>query len=291
MASRIFAVFSPGIRAAGLYCAAFALAGLWPAMAFAETIPLPRPRPVQHQGPPGEPRSFAEANPGLFNPAELSAEPSACRLRLEALAVAEPLPRLIGPGTCGGVDMVRLKAVTLADKNRVAIMPPAQIRCEMAEAIANWVRDDLAARFPQSRLVSIENYDSYECRGRNRVINAKISEHGKGNALDVRAFILANGRRVSPVDVHADHALREGLRDGACARFSTVLGPGSDGFHEEHIHVDIAERRSNFRLCRWQVRDPELASVPLPRPRPANLGEPVPEQERSDETGNDKNKL
>ena len=293
MAFRIFAAFPPGIRTSGLFFAAVALAGLWPALVFAENIPLPRPRPPRHHsGWIVEPHSFAEANPGLFDPAELTAEPSPCRLRLDALAVVEPIPRLIGPGVCGGVDMVRLKAVSLPDKNRIAIMPPAELRCETAEAIAHWVRDDLAARFPQSRLVSIENYDSYECRGRNRIISAKISEHGKGKALDVRAFLLANGKRVSPTDVHVDHALREGLREGVCARFSTVLGPGSDGYHEEHIHLDMAERRGNFRMCQWVVRDPEL-SVPLPRPRPANLGVPVPEEDHpeSDEAGNDKNKL
>jgi hypothetical protein len=52
-----------------------------------------------------------------------------------------------------------------------------------------------------------------------------------------------------------------------------VLGPGSDGFHEEHIHVDLAERRSGNRLCHWEVREPDAAiggsPVPLPRPRPS----------------------
>jgi hypothetical protein len=61
-----------------------------------------------------------------------------------------------------------------------------------------------------------------------------------------------------------------------CERFSTVLGPGSDGYHEEHIHVDLAERRNRYRFCHWDIRDPEAAApaanteetVPLPRPRP-----------------------
>ena len=72
--------------------------------------------------------------------------------------------------------------------------------------------------------------------------------------------------------------MREGLRESACHRFTTVLGPGSDGQHEGHIHLDLAERRQGYRICQWDVREPpvEVASVqidgklvPLPTPRPA----------------------
>ena len=52
------------------------------------------------------------------------------------------------------------------------------------------------------------------------------------------------------------------MRVSACRHFTTVLGPGSDGYHEDHVHVDLAERRNGFRLCQWDVRDPE---TPLPR--------------------------
>ena len=71
---------------------------------------------------------------------------------------------------------------------------------------------------------------------------------------------------------------REKFRASACARFTTVLGPGSDGYHENHIHLDLAVRNSGYRFCQWDVRSPELASsgatgsiaraVPLPPPRP-----------------------
>ena len=57
-----------------------------------------------------------------------------------------------------------------------------------------------------------------------------------------------------------------GLRESACHRFTTVLGPGSDGHHEGHIHLDVAERRHGYRICEWDVREPppptEVASVP-----------------------------
>jgi hypothetical protein len=107
-----------------------------------------------------------------------------------------------------------------------------------------------------------------------------MSEHGKGNALDVRSIVLANGQTVDPTDVSVSREFRESWKKSVCARFSTVLGPGSDGYHENHIHVDLMERRSGYRaMCQWDVRMPEvkpvpeLAStssipVPLPQPRP-----------------------
>ena len=185
--------------------------------------------------------------------------------------------------------MVVLNAVMLPDKSRIDIKPAPILRCEMAESFAAWVRDETAPRMASfgSALRAIENYDSYECRGRNRVSNAKLSEHAKGNAIDVRAFHLADGRRIELTDMTVDRPLREALRDSACHRFTTVLGPGADAYHDGHIHFDIDERRQGYRICQWDVREPPppaaaVASVqarpenvPLPIPRPANAGAAV----------------
>jgi hypothetical protein len=102
----------------------------------------------------------------------------------------------------------------------------------------------------------LEDYDSYECRGQNRVRGATLSEHGRANALDLRGFKLANGKMVELTDVNVAKEWRESLRASACVRFHTVLGPGSDGNHETHIHVDLAERRSGYKICQWDVREP-----------------------------------
>ena len=233
-------------------------------MAAAQTVPVPRPRPgaaVPAQGP----------------QAEEAAPPSACRLRLTPeLAVAPSLPPLTGPGECGAPDLVRLEAVVLPDKSRVAVTPPATLRCSMAEAIVSFVRVDAAAlaRELGAALRAVQNYDSYDCRGRNRVAGAKTSEHGKGNALDIRGLTLTDGRFVELTDPQVARDFREKFRASVCARFATVLGPGSDGYHENHIHVDLAQRASGYRSCHWDVRNPEVAasaaagSVPLPPPRP-----------------------
>jgi hypothetical protein len=231
-------------------------------LARAEPIPLPRPRPM--------PAATEQA------PAEPPA-PSACLLKLTAgLAVATALPAITGRGACGGDDVVRLEAVVLADKSQVAIVPPATVRCSFAEGFALWVREEVAptVRTLGSPLRGIDNYASYECRGRNRIAGARLSEHGKANALDMRSFKLANGRSIGLTDPHADKEFREILRKKTCARFNTVLGPGSDGYHEDHVHVDLAERRGGYRMCQWDVREPAPeqpadVAVPLPRPRPA----------------------
>jgi hypothetical protein len=250
------------------------LAGAGSGIAAAEQVPLPRPRPSP---PPAwsEPQSFREAAGPDFNSAEVTAKPSDCDERLAKIAAIEPMPRLIGPGACGGGDMIQLNAVLLAGSARIELRPAPVLRCAMAESLAAWIRDEAAPRVAKTgaALRSVETYDDFDCRGRNRVLGAKLSEHGKGNAVDVRAFTLADKSMIGLTDMMAPKELRAGLRESACARFTTVLGPGSDGYHESHIHLDLAERRRGYRICQWDVREPpppEIASVqvPLPTPRP-----------------------
>jgi hypothetical protein len=234
--------------------------------------------------------SFPETRDGARAPAA-PATPSACQLRLAKIAAFQALGTLIGPGDCGAPDAVQLEAVLLPDKTKVVVTPPATLRCPMAEQLAVWLREDVAPSLADSAppLRVLDNFDSYECRGRNRVRAAALSEHGRADALDVRGFRLANGREIRLTDITVEKDWREKIRSSACARFSTVLGPGSDGYHEEHVHVDLAERRNGYKLCQWDIREPprtqavtagaaqsadqadaEIApdEVPLPRPRP-----------------------
>ncbi len=250
---------------------------------------LPAGIPEQFSPPQEAYASFPEPAGAASGPAK----PSACQVRLAKLATFKPLPVLVGAGECGAVDAVLLDSVILADQAKVAVSPPATLRCTMAEQVAIWLREDVA-RLALKRgapLRGLDNFDSYECRGRNRVRGATLSEHGRANALDVRGFKLANGEVIGLTDVDVAKDWREGVRASACARFSTVLGPGSDGNHEEHIHVDLAERRSGYKTCEWEVREPVKQAeatappsggnrrrsqqaaalsepVPLPRPRP-----------------------
>ena len=242
-------------------------------------VPLPKPRPAD--APAAEPGAAADGNrtpapsEKPTEPAAAGPEPSACRLALtEAIAIAPSIPDIHGAVGCGGVDLVRLEAVVLPDKRQVSVKPAAILRCAMASAIAGWIRTDIAplAASVGSAISSLDNFDSFECRSRNRVAGAELSEHGRANALDVRAFRLANGQSISLTDRTVPRELRESVLHSACARFSTVLGPGSDGYHEDHIHLDLMERHNNYKICQWNVWDslPKIAPLlPVARPEQA----------------------
>ena len=258
--------------------------------------PLPVVIPQQFAPPQEEYASFPNTAAG----AAATATPSACQIGLAKVAEFKPLPVLVGAGECGATDAVLMASIILPDQSRVAVSPPATLRCPMAQALADWMREDVAPSLKKfgPPLRALDNFDSYSCRGRNNIRAALLSEHGKANAIDIRDFALADGREFGLTDMHTDKDWRETIKASVCARFSTVLGPGSDGYHEEHIHLDLAERRNNYKICQWDVRVPPpveakaqsgqdntaaadiaapqgddapaipIDDVPLPRPRP-----------------------
>jgi hypothetical protein len=253
-------------------------------------VPLPKPRPAE--APRAEPQGGAGQKGEADKQAEekavekLASQPSACRLALtEDIAIAPTLPPITGPGACGSDDVVRLEAVVLPDKSRVPLKPAATLRCPMATAVAQWVRDDVAAiaTGAGTAVSELDNFDSFDCRGRNRVAGARISEHGRANALDVRGVKFADGRFISFTDRTVARDLREKVLASTCARFTTVLGPGSDWYHEDHVHLDLAERRSGYRICQWEIWDPLPKIAPLSpavRPDDAPPRETVEEKAR-----------
>jgi Extensin-like protein C-terminus len=229
-----------------------------------------------------------------------TAPPSPCQLQLAEHADFEPLPPITGPGECKATDVVNVEAVRLGDKERVKLSPPATLRCPMAEAVANWVTSDVAPAIAATgtSLRGIETADSFDCRPRDGVTGAKLSEHGRANALDVRAFKLANGTVIELNSASAPKSLREKFRDSACDRFSTVLGNGADAYHDTHVHLDMIERSNHYKICQWDVLDPAetvalaekktaaaatASEIPLPPPRPlinANFVSPPQQSSR-----------
>jgi len=139
----------------------------------------------------------------------------------EEIAIAPSIPDIHGAGGCGGEDLVRLEAVVLPDKRLVAVKPAAILRCSMASAVANWIRVDMAPLMARlgSVVSELDNFDSFECRGRNRVVGAQLSEHGRANALDLRALKLADGQSISLTDRTVPRELRESVLHSVCARF------------------------------------------------------------------------
>ena len=244
-------------------------------IATAETVPLPRARPEVVGSEPG---SIAQTT-----------TPTSCQSRLANLAVFKPLPPIAGPGECMATDVVTVDAVLLPDEHRVVFSPPATLQCPMAEAVAQWISNDVAPMIAPlgASLSSIEILDSFDCRPFNGVSGSHVSEHGHANALDVRSFKLANGGVVELTNPYRHQALREKLRDSACARFSTVLGNGADTYHDTHVHLDLMARSNHYKICQWDVLDApqigsvgaekaatpaahELTSIPLPRSRPTD---------------------
>jgi hypothetical protein len=249
-------------------------------------IPLPKPRPAEAPAAEDQANEGKPADkPAAERTAPAPPPPSACRLALtDAIAIAPSIPPINGPGSCGGEDLVRLEAVVLPDRKQVAVRPAAILRCGMAAAIADWVRTDMApfAQGLDTTLSELDNFDSFECRGRNRVSGAKMSEHGRANALDIRALKFANGQSLSLTDRGVAREQREAVLHSVCARFTTVLGPGSDWYHEDHIHLDLAERRSGYRICQWNVYDPMPVHAPL---LPAERPEEAPPREVAAKSG------
>lgn len=249
-------------------------------------IPLPKPRPEEAPKATDEaaPEADGKSSPDNPNKPDQAAPPpekqlSACRLALtEEIAVAPSIPDIHGPGACGGEDLVRLEAIVLPDKRKVAVKPAAILRCTMATAIADWVRTDMVplAASLGSTITDLDNFDSFECRGRNRIVGATLSEHAKANALDVRSLKLANGQSIGLTDRTLSRDVRERVLHSVCSRFSTVLGPGSDWYHEDHIHLDLAQRRNDYRICQWNVWDPLPQVAPL---LPAERPEEAPPRE------------
>jgi hypothetical protein len=151
-----------------------------------------------------------------------------------------------GPSVCGAEHPFEM---TAADNGRVLIRPAALVRCPMIPQIDHWVATSAqpaAQRTFGVPLVEVVLLGSYSCRPMNNVPGSYLSEHGHANAIDVGAFVLADGRKVSVKGGwYGDWRERAFLRtvhDGACQNFTTVLSPDYDSNHHDHLHLDLARR-------------------------------------------------
>jgi hypothetical protein len=216
-----------------------------PAADSAGEIPLPRPAP-----PEAEMRLAALPTPEPPEP------DTACINLLEAGVESSPAEPLSGEGACGAKHPVKVVAFQ-TDEGRVTLDPPAVMRCGMARATAKWLKENVAPTAKAklgSELRSIRNASSYVCRPRNGVAGAKMSEHGRANALDISAFVLADGKVVTVGSEGSAEltAFTNEVRTAACVYVHTVLGPGSDASHADHLHLDLAHRGRNgdARFCK-----------------------------------------
>jgi len=168
---------------------------------------------------------------------------------------AQPLaPLRLGPAQGNAVAVL----------GPVAVRPAATLACPIVSVLDRWLADSVqpaATRWFGARVVEIKQISAYSCRGMNGNASAHISEHAFGNALDIAAFTLADGRRITVKDGWRGLPEEQGfLRDvqaAACQQFSTVLAPGSNAYHHDHIHVDLMHRASRRVVCEPQAASGE----------------------------------
>ena len=239
-------------------------------------VPLPPRRPAEFASPtPEPPQAPAAAQTPIPAPPAGDDAESCATVLAGGTVLAESVPA-IHSGACGIEHPLMLKAIVLPDKRQITLEPPVAMRCRLAGAIAAWIIEDVAPAVAETgpALAALAGVGGYECRGRNGVAGAKLSQHASGNAMDIGALKLTDGRMIS-VQEQTHVPLFAKIRASACARFSTVLGPGADASHKTHAHVDLQERRHDYKMCQWDVAP---ASLPVANPATANQASPSPDK-------------
>lgn len=151
---------------------------------------------------------------------------------------------------CGIAEPVRITAV-----QGIALSPAATLDCDTARAFDAWVREALIPGM-DNRGGGVERItigSHYACRTRNNQPGARISEHGRGRAIDVMGWRLADGESVTIAEDFRRGRHRRALArmyEAACGTFRTTLGPNSDRFHQDHFHFDLAQHRNGGTYCR-----------------------------------------
>jgi hypothetical protein len=150
----------------------------------------------------------------------------------------------------------------------VAVTPAATLACPIVSALDQWVTHTVqpsAQRWFGQPVVEIKQISAYSCRGMNGQPGARISEHAFGNALDIAAFILADGRKIVVKKnwngTPEEQGFLHDVQGGACETFTTVLAPGSNRYHYDHIHVDLMRRASRRLICQPRAIDGAVAAA------------------------------
>ncbi|MCF4125737.1 extensin-like domain-containing protein [Methylobacterium sp. SyP6R] len=206
--------------------------------------PVPEPTPLPPERPADLPSGPAPT------PATLVPDDTACLRRLERLGVKAESVAPLADGLCGAAKPLRVTVLP----DGVPLSPAATLTCVAAEALGRWSTEVrvIAERTLSTVPKTVQIGGSYECRGQNHDPSAKLSEHAYANGVDVMGFTF-EGR--APVMVGAvregtpEAAFENAVRARACGFFRTVLGPGSDAAHANHLHLDERERNAGHRLC------------------------------------------
>lgn len=236
-----------------------------------EPPPLPPPRPVEAPAPPSddgesEAETGAEDAPSGKGPdvpatpepehlTESDVEFAACLAALDVYGAGYEIAAPIESedAGCGVARPLRVKRIVPG----VDLLPEGIMRCAAALALAEWVSGFVlpaAAYLPdRGRLTGLEHGAAYVCRRRNNAPDGQLSEHAFGNAVDITGFRFAEGGALA-VEPRAregdiEEAFQRAFRATACLSFTTVIGPGADAAHADHLHLDVKARSRGYRLC------------------------------------------
>lgn len=188
--------------------------------------------------------------------AESDTEHSECTKELLSLGVVfKDISRIDDGNGCGIDKPIKVSEVLPGIK----IKPDAVFRCPVALALARWMKESVipAARVAapdQGNIVGINQASSYICRLRNGAATGKVSEHARGNAIDIASFSFEKGKDITVQPRREDSTLigafQRTVSAAGCLYFTTVLDPESDAAHETHFHLDVLERNGGYRYCR-----------------------------------------
>lgn len=232
------------------------------ARATVQAAPAPIAYTLRPRARPQDPNAVAvlAAPAPALRPRPRPAEPAAVRRAAPVPKEDAPKPgrrqKRQGGGLCGerdieGETLTRIrsnvagcgvaKPVRVAAVAGVRLNPPATMDCDTAIALKKWLKKGMRPAFGNREVVGLRIAAHYICRPRNNVRGNEVSEHGRGKAIDISGFMLADGREWSVVQDYNRQIRR--AHKAACGIFGTTLGPGSDGFHEDHLHFDTADHR------------------------------------------------
>jgi hypothetical protein len=189
------------------------------------------------------------SNMPLPRPTVMPADEIACRVRLKELGVTfEERPQLADRSGCSVPWPIKVTALS----SDVKLQPEAEMNCALAEREATFLKEHMAPKAKSilgSEIASIRQDSAYVCRPRNGT--KRLSEHAFGNALDIGAFVLEDGRTITVggASKRPEGEFMLAVRLAACGPFTTVLGPGSDADHATHFHFDLAKRRPGSTYC------------------------------------------
>lgn len=184
---------------------------------------------------------------------------SACLAQklVQPSAYIEPMKPISGPGACGMDYPFRVKAFASGE---IGLTSKAVLACPAISTFDTWLIEVVqpAASLYFGAPVTELRAGSYSCRSMNNQAGARKSEHSYGNAVDVMAFHLSDGRKITVAKGwKGDPVEQEFLREvfvGSCRYFSTVLGPGSDAFHYDHFHLDLARHAKGRTICKPVIK-------------------------------------